>query len=38
MNFDPINNFPVILYDPKQGRNIPETFVRSKDDEYAAMV
>lgn len=36
MSNDPLNNFPIILYDPKQGRNIPETFVRSKDDEYAA--
>ena len=35
MNIDPLNNFPVVLYDPKQGRNIPETFVRSGLDEYA---
>ena len=35
MNTDPLNNFPVVLYDPKQGRNIPETFVRSGLDEYA---
>jgi hypothetical protein len=29
-----LNNFPVVLYDP-QGRDIPETFVRSALDEYA---
>lgn len=35
MNTDPLNNFPVVLYDPQQGRDIPETFVRSGLDEYA---
>ena len=34
MNNDPLNNFPVVLYDPQQGRNIPETFVRSELDKY----
>ena len=34
MSNDPLNNFPIILYDPKQGRNIPETFVLSENDEY----
>ena len=35
MNTDPLNNFPIVLYDPQQGRGIPETFVRSALDEYA---
>ena len=34
MDTNPLNNFPVVLYDPKQGRNIPETFVLSENDEY----
>jgi len=35
MNNDPLNNFPVVFYDPQQGKNIPKTFVRSVLDEYA---
>ena len=35
MNNDPLGNFPIILYDAENGRKIPETFVRSRIDEYA---
>ena len=38
MNLDPLSNFPVVLYDPKQGRNIPETYVNSGINEYADYV
>lgn len=34
MSQDPLSNFPVLLYDPKQSREIPETQVVSVNDEY----
>ena len=35
MNNDLLNNFPIVLYDPQQGRQIPEVQVNSTNDEYA---